>query len=89
VVHLFQIGDTPLIFNFLGWYTWGVKKMAIAEGKKRVQLTFDEDTLKKLDYLYHLDLKSKEKRDSKDFIYRSDTLSKIIQDAYTVSRTFN
>jgi len=63
--------------------------MAIAEGKKRVQLTFDEDTLKKLDYLYHRDLKNIKKRDSKDFIYRSDTLAKIIQDAYTVSRTFN
>jgi len=63
--------------------------MAIADGKKRVQLTFDEDTIKKLDYLYHRDLKDNKMRDSKDYIYRSDTLSKIIQDAYTVSRSFS
>lgn len=63
--------------------------MAIAEGKKRVQITFDEDTLKKLDYLYHRDLDSHVKKDAKDFLYRSDTLAKIVDDAYKVKRAFN
>ena len=63
--------------------------MAIAEGKKRMKFTFDDETKRKLDYLYHRDLDSNVRRESQDTLYISDTLTKIIDDAYKLKRAFN
>ena len=51
--------------------------------KKRPRYSLDYETIEKLDWLYKQDRKATKKR-----IYPSDTLTKIIDDAYTVRKAF-
>ncbi|HGF8088934.1 TPA: hypothetical protein QFD37_001944 [Enterococcus faecium] len=51
--------------------------------KKRPRFSLDDDTLAKLDWMYEQDTKKANHR-----IYPSDTLKKIINEAYTVRRAF-
>ncbi len=51
--------------------------------KKRPRYSLDDETIKKLEWLYGQDKKVVKKR-----IYQSDTLTKIINDAYEVRKVF-
>lgn len=51
--------------------------------KKRPRFSLDDDTLAKLDWMYEQDTKK-----SKNRIYPSDTLKKIINEAYIVRKAF-
>lgn len=52
-------------------------KLAISEGKKRVLFTLSEKDIKKVKELYEIDKQQSDKR-----IYESDTIKKIINEAY-------
>ncbi|EGP5171672.1 hypothetical protein EJW99_11385 [Enterococcus faecium] len=51
--------------------------------KKRPRFSLDDDTLAKLDWMYEQDNKKAKHR-----IYPSDTLKKIINEAYIVRKAF-
>lgn len=55
--------------------------MAISEHKKRVPFSLSEEDIEKLKYLYDEDKKQAERR-----IYESDTISKIINNAYEIKK---
>ncbi|MGC4707364.1 hypothetical protein AAFD22_09015 [Enterococcus faecium] len=61
----------------------GQPKQTGGTPKKRPRFSLDYETIKKLDWLYKQDRKATKKR-----IYPSDTLTKIIDDAYTVRKAF-
>lgn len=52
-------------------------KLAISEGKKRVLFTLSEKDIEKVKELYEIDKQQSDKR-----IYESDTIKKIINEAY-------
>lgn len=51
--------------------------------KKRPRFSLSDETIAKLEWLYEQEKKKSVKR-----IYQSDTLTKIIEDAYTVKKAF-
>ncbi|MDA3973266.1 hypothetical protein M4I17_02115 [Enterococcus thailandicus] len=51
--------------------------------KKRPRYSLSDETIAKLEWLYEQEKKKSGKR-----IYQSDTLTKIIDDAYTVKKAF-
>ncbi|EMF0039215.1 hypothetical protein ACGWU1_002121 [Enterococcus hirae] len=61
----------------------GQPKQTGGTPKKRPRFSLDDDTLAQLAWLYEQDVKKASHR-----IYPSDTLKKIINEAYTVRRSF-
>ncbi|MBS6192029.1 hypothetical protein AB1I58_08030 [Enterococcus hirae] len=61
----------------------GQPKQTGGTPKKRPRFSLDDDTLAQLAWLYEQDVKKVSHR-----IYPSDTLKKIINEAYTVRRAF-
>jgi len=61
----------------------GQPKQTGGTPKKRPRFSLDDDTLAQLAWLYEQDTKNTSRR-----IYPSDTLKKIINEAYTVRRAF-
>lgn len=55
--------------------------MAISEDKKRVPFSLSQEDIDKLKYLYDEDKKNAERR-----IYESDTVSKLISNAYELKK---
>lgn len=55
--------------------------MAISEDKKRVPFSLSQEDIEKLKYLYDEDRKQSDRR-----IYESDTVSKLISNAYELKK---
>lgn len=55
--------------------------MAISEDKKRVPFSLSQEDIEKLKYLYDEDRKQADRR-----IYESDTVSKLISNAYELKK---
>lgn len=55
--------------------------MAISEDKKRVPFSLSQEDIEKLKYLYNEDRKQADRR-----IYESDTVSKLISNAYELKK---
>lgn len=60
-----------------------MNKVDVPPKKKRPRYSLDDQTIEKLEWLYEQDKKAMNKR-----IYQSDTLTKIIDDAYAVRKAF-
>ncbi|EME7185809.1 hypothetical protein OSF85_000557 [Enterococcus faecium] len=60
-----------------------LNKVDVPPKKKRPRYSLDDQTIEKLEWLYEQDKKAMNKR-----IYQSDTLTKIIDDAYAVRKAF-